>query len=150
MHWTLSLNALVPFRTRIADDGLVHARAWTGSRRPLLLVAEMDWALLVANPADAYFGPGVFTYPEHAIGAAVEMARSAGVHDPQVIVRMPAPPGERYDAVVDLDDPQGWRPTSLAALAEAIPGADLASPGPGRYTLRTVEEWVRTGAVPPP
>lgn len=149
MQWILSLNALVPFRTRTCDDGLVHVRAWTGPGRPHILVAEMDWAVLVADRRDAYFGPGVFTYPEHAMAAVHDRARSVGLHDPQVIVRMPAPPGERYDVVVDVDDPQGWRPTSLQEIRDAMPGADVAAPGPGRYTRRTVDEWVRLGVIPP-
>ena len=64
------VNALAPFRTRLADDGLVHVRAWRTDDGPVAVVAELDWALLTAKRDDAYYGPGIFTYPHYALPAA--------------------------------------------------------------------------------
>ena len=141
------VNALVPFSTRLADDGLVHVRAWSVSPRPVVIVAELDWAVLVADRRDAYFGPGIYTYPEYAIGAALA-ACSGLAPDPVIVVRLPDPPGERLLQVVDVDDPEGWEPTTYDAVASILGGADPTAPPPGAYVPRVVEAWVRDGALP--
>ncbi len=143
MPCPLILNALVGFRTRLSDDGLVHVRGWSTADGPVLLVAELDWAILVADPADAYDGPGVFTYPGYAIGAALDAAGGAGVTNPRVVVRMPDPPGERFALVTDIDDPGAWAELDAPALNRAMAGADPTGPPPGAYVRRVVEQWVR-------
>ena len=137
------LNALVGFRTRLADDGLVHVRGWSTVEGPVVLVAELDWAILVADPADAYDGPGVFTYPGYAIGAALDAASDAGLANPRVVVRMPDPPGERFALVTDVEDPGAWTELDAPGLVQAMAGADPTGPPPGAYVRRVVEQWVR-------
>ncbi len=141
------VNALVPFSTRLADDGLVHVRAWAASPRPVLIVAELDWAVLVADRQDAYFGPGIYTYPGYAIGAA--LAACSGMDpDPVIIARLPDPPGERLLRVVDVEDPEGWEPVTYGDVASMLGGAVPPAPPPGAYVPRVVEAWVRDGALP--
>lgn len=143
----LVTNALVPFATRLADDGMVHVRAWDAQPRPVVLVAELDWAVLVADRRDAYFGPGIYTYPGYALATALEACGEIGPN-PVVVVRLPDPPGERLLQVVDPDDPQGWEPITLAAVREMLDGSDPAGPPPGAYVPRVVEAWVRSGELP--
>jgi len=142
------VNALVPFSTRLGDDGLVHVRAWSTPAGPVAIVAELDWAVLVADPADAYYGPGIYTYPDYALGAAAEPLEAAGLSGARVIVRMPDPPGERMVLVTDPDDPGAWPDIGQAELARMLPGADTEGPPPGAYIRRVVEAWVRDGALP--
>jgi len=142
MPCPLILNALVGFRTRLADDGLVHVRGWTTPEGPVVLVAELDWAILVADPADAYDGPGVFTYPGYALGAALDAAAGAGLANPRVVVRMPDPPGERFALVTDVEDPGAWAELDAPGLLRAMAGADPTGPPPGAYVRREVEEWI--------
>jgi len=142
MPCPLILNALVGFRTRLADDGLVHVRGWTTPEGPVVLVAELDWAILVADPADAYDGPGVFTYPGYALGAALDAAAGAGLANPRVVVRMPDPPGERFALVTDVEDPVAWAELDAPGLLRAMAGADPTGPPPGAYVRRVVEEWI--------
>ena len=143
----LAVNALVPFATRLADDGLVHVRAWRAAPRPVVMVAELDWAVLVADRAEAYFGPGVYTYPHYAITAALAVCDGIGA-DPIVVVRLPDPPGERLLRVVDIDDPEGWTPVTIDDLRSLLGGGDPTGPPPGAYVPRVVEAWVRDGALP--
>ncbi len=142
------LNALVPFSTRLADDGLVHVRAWDGPHGPVAIVAELDWALLVDDPSDAYYGPGIVTYPAYALGAAAAALRSAGMQDARIMVRLPDPPGERILEVTDPDDPLGWPQMGPDALAEALRGCDATGPPPGAYIRRVVEAWVAADGSP--
>jgi hypothetical protein len=142
------LNTIVPFATRLADDGAVHVRAWEGPNGPVVLVAEMDWAVMVVDRADAYFGPGVFTYPDYALGAALATCSAHGLTDPTIVVRLPDPPGERLLLVADPDDPDGWSPIGAAAMADLTGGADVTGPPPGAYIRRVVEAWVRDGSLP--
>jgi hypothetical protein len=143
----LVVNALVPFATRLADDGLVHVRAWTASPRHVVMIAEPDWAVLVADRRDAYFGPGIYTYPDYAIGAALAACHGIGP-DPVVVVRLPDPPGERLLRVLDVDDPQGWAPITYEDVRSLLDGADPSAPPPGAYVPRVVEAWIRDGALP--
>ncbi|MSO44845.1 MAG: hypothetical protein EXQ74_06040 [Thermoleophilia bacterium] len=143
----LVLNALVPFSTRYADDGLLHVRGWQGSAGAVILVAEMDWALLVGDRTDAYFGPGLFQYPEYAFAAARSAAHRVGLYEPGILTRMPDPPGERYDRVVDPDDPQGWQLLTIEQVTQLV-GAPVHQPPPGSYVPRVVAEWIRTGSAP--
>jgi hypothetical protein len=142
------LNALVPFATRLSDDGLVHVRVWTGRDGPVALVAELDWALLVADRGDAYFGPGIFTYPGYALGAARDACRAAGMEPVRTVVRIPDPPGERFALVDDPEDPQGWPDVPATDLPAVLGGAEPEGPPPGAYVQRVVEHWVRTGSLP--
>ena len=145
----LIVNALVPFSTRLADDGLVHVRAWRGDDGVALLVAELDWALLVADRSDAYFGPGIFTYPGYALGAALSACSAAGAGEPGVtVVRMPDPPGERFALVTDPDDPDAWTEVDVVGASRLLGGVDAGGPPPGAYIPRVVEAWVRDGAMP--
>jgi hypothetical protein len=145
----LIVNAIVPFSTRLADDGLVHVRAWRGADAVALLVAELDWAVLVADRADAYFGPGIFTYPDYALGAARTACSAAGLEDPDVtVVRMPDPPGERFALVTDPDDPDAWPEVDVVEAGRLLGGADAGGPPPGAYIPRVVQAWVRDGALP--
>jgi hypothetical protein len=145
----LRMNQLVPFSTRLADDGLVHVRAWTTPAGAVLLVAELDWALLVADRSDAYFGPGIFTYPEYALGAARAACTAAGLGEPStIVVRMPDPPGERFAVVDDPDDPQAWPDVPPTGLSAVLGGADPSGPPPGAYVRRVVEAWCRSGVLP--
>lgn len=144
----MCLNALVPFATRLGDDGLVHVRAWDTPQGPRALVAELDWAVMVADRDDAYFGPGVFTYPGYALDAARGAWQGAGLDDPLVVVRLPDPPGERFARVTDPDDPDGWEPVAPDQLSSVLGGADVTGPPPGAYVRRVVEFWARTGALP--
>ncbi len=148
MHPTCVLNTLVPFATRLADDGLVHVRAWRAAKGYIAVIAEMDWAMMVSDRALAYDGPGVFTYPGYALPAALVACHAAGAYDPEMIVRMPAPPGERFDRVNDPDDPQGWEPVRPEALAARLGTDQWPGPTPGLYVRPTVEEWIRTGVLP--
>jgi len=142
------VNTLVPFSTRLADDGLVHVRAWTTDQGPLVLIAEMDWAMAVADRSDAYSGPGIFTYPGYAIPAGLSVCHAPALADPEVIVRMPAPPGERFDRVVDLEDPQGWERIPADALLARLGADHWPGPPTGTYVPRVVREWIRSGALP--
>lgn len=142
------VNALVPFSTRLSDDGLVHVRAWSTPSGPSALVAELDWAVLVHDRDDAYFGPGIFTYPGYALDAAAQACRHGGIVAPRLVVRIPDPPGERFARVDDPDDPQGWADVAPAELAAELGGVDATGPPPGAYIPRVVEHWVRTGALP--
>lgn len=142
------INALVPFATRLGDDGLVHVRAWSTPSGPVAVVAELDWAVLVADPADAYYGPGIFTYPGYALGAADAALVAAGAAGARVIVRMPDPPGERLVQVTDPDDPQAWPDITVQQLEALVPGADVQGPPPGAYIRRVVEAWARDGVLP--
>ena len=117
---TCLVHALIPFSTRLADDGLVHVRAWRTPNGAVALVAELDWAMLTSDPADAYYGPSIFTYPHYALPAAIDACRNAGVIDPRIIVRLPDPPGERFAEVVDPEDPQGWSPLQAADVAALV------------------------------
>lgn len=145
----LALNRLVPFSTRLADDGLVHVRAWSTPHGVSMLVAELDWALLVAERSDAYFGPGIFTYPDYALGAAHDACAQEGLPTAAtVVVRMPDPPGERFALVHDPDDPQAWTDVAAAEVSAALGGVDAAGPPPGAYVRRVVEAWCRDGALP--
>ena len=108
-----------------------------------MLVAELDWAILVADPADAYYGPGVFTYPGYAVGAALDAAAGVGLSNPRVVVRMPDPPGERFVLVTDMEDPGAWTELDAPGLVRAMAGADPTGPPPGAYVRRVVEEWAR-------
>ena len=143
-----AVNALVPFATRLGDDGLVHVRAWQVDGRAVALVAELDWALLVEDPADAYYGPGILTYPGYALGAATTALADVGITDPQFVVRMPDPPGERLLLVTDLEDPFSWPDMTADELARLLPGCDVEGPPPGAYIRRVVEAWVAAGALP--
>lgn len=142
------VNALVPFSTRLSDDGLVHVRAWRTPSGPAALVAELDWALLVGDRDDAYFGPGIFTYPSYALGAARDACDAVGVAPRVVVVRIPDPPSERFARVNDPDDPEGWTDVPADDLHAVLGGADASGPPPGAYVARVVEHWVRTGALP--
>lgn len=143
------VNRLVPFSTLLADDGLVHVRAWQRPDGLVALVAELDWAVLVADRADAYFGPGIFTYPGYALDAAREALADAGLDAPRlVIVRMPDPPGERFCVVTDEDDPQAWPDVRPDDVGDLLGGADATGPPPGAYIARVVEAWCRDGALP--
>ena len=142
------VNALVPFSTRLADDGLVHVRAWDTPTGPVAVVAEMDWALLTASPDDAYYGPGVFTYPHYALPAAVAACRDAGLDEPEMIVRLPAPPDERFARVTDLEDPQGWQPLDTAEVGARVGNDQWPGPPPGAYVRRVVEQWVADDVLP--
>ncbi len=142
------VNTLVPFSTRLADDGLVHVRAWTTDQGPLVLIAEMDWAMAVADRSDAYSGPGIFTYPGYAIPAGLAVCHEPALANPEVIVRMPAPPGERFDRVVDLEDPQGWERIPADALLARLGADHWPGPPTGTYVPRVVREWIRSGALP--
>lgn len=142
------VNALIPFSTRLGDDGLVHVRAWDTPDGPSALVAELDWAVMVADRGDAYFGPGVFTYPGYALDAAREAWWRAGLDDPVVVVRLPDPPGERFARVTDPADPEGWEPVPPEHLASVLGGVDWSGPPPGAYVRRVVEYWTRTGGLP--
>lgn len=145
----LALNQLVPFSTRLADDGLVHVRAWVTDGGSAMLVAELDWALLVAERSDAYFGPGIFTYPDYALGAAHAACAAAGLPEPAtIVVRLPDPPAERFALVHDPDDPQAWPDVAPAALSATLGGVDATGPPPGAYVRRVVEAWCRNGALP--
>lgn len=145
----LVMNALVPFSTLLADDGLVHVRAWETPKGLTALVAELDWALLVADRGDAYFGPGIFTYPGYALDAAATAIGAAGLARPHAtVVRMPDPPGERFALVTDADDPQAWPDIPARDVGEVLGGADPAGPPPGAYIRRVVEAWCRDGALP--
>jgi len=135
------LNALVGFRTRLADDGLVHVRGWMTDDGPVIVVAELDWAILVSDPGDAYDGPGVYTYPGYAIGMAVEAAAAVGLDEPRIVVRMPDPPGERFALVTDVEDPGAWVDLDAPGLAAAMAGADPTGPPPGAYVRRVVDAW---------
>jgi len=145
---TCIVNALVPFSTRLADDGLVHVRAWHTADGPVVVVAELDWAILTADPADAYYGPGIFTYPQYALPAALAVCAHAGITGGQVIVRLPAPPGERFARVTDPDDPQGWEDVQPHQIADLVGTDQWPGPDPGTYGRRAVEAWVASG-VPP-
>lgn len=143
------LNALVPFSTLLADDGLVHVRAWDTGTEVTALVAELDWALLVADRADAYFGPGIFTYPGYALDAAAAACVAAGLAEPRtMVVRMPDPPGERFALVTDPDDPQAWPDVAPADVAGTLGADDASGPPPGAYIPRVVEAWCRSGSLP--
>ncbi|MCU0307598.1 MAG: hypothetical protein MUE51_07485 [Thermoleophilia bacterium] len=138
MGWRLALDEIVPFRTRLAD-GEVHVRGFAGPGSAALgLVAEFDWALQVADPADAYTGPGIWTYPGHALPAARAALAAAGLTRPEIVVRMPAPAGERYERVVEDEDPQGWEPVSLEWLRARVPGAPVAAFPRGGYIRRAI------------
>lgn len=114
-----------------------------------MLVAELDWALLVAERSDAYFGPGIFTYPEYALAAAGSACDAAGLPAPgTVVVRMPDPPGERFALVDDPGDPGGWPDLDAAGVRAALGGADPTGPPPGAYVRRVVEAWCRDGVLP--
>jgi len=143
------VNTLVPFSTRLADDGLVHVRAWTTDQGPLVVIAEMDWAMAVAERSDAYSGPGIFTYPGYAIPAGLAACRAPALTDPEVIVRMPAPPGERFDRIVDLEDPQGWERVPPGELEARLGDDHWPGPATGTYVPRVVREWIRSGVLPP-
>lgn len=147
MSPTCVVNALVPFRTRLADDGVVHVRAWNTPAGPVVVVAEMDWAILTADAADAYFGPGVFTYPHYALPAALSACRDAGLDEPRIIVRMPDPPGERFAEVTDPEDPQGWRPLEPHDIAQIVGKDQWPGPPVGAYTRGVVERWIADGAL---
>jgi len=142
------VNALVPFATRLADDGLVHVRAWDVPDGPVALVAELDWAVLVHDRSDAYFGPGIFTYPGYALEAAREACGAAGLRSPRIVVRLPDPPGERFALVDDPDDPDGWPEVPAGDVGTVLGGVDAAGPPPGAYIRRVVEHWVATGRLP--
>ena len=146
---TCVVNALVPFRTRLADDGLVHVRAWKTPAGPVAVVAELDWALLTASPQDAYYGPGVFTYPHYALPAAVGVCRNAGLDGPDLIVRLPSPPDERFARVTDPEDPQAWQPLEAEEVGALVGTDQWPGPPPGAYVRRIVEQWVAEGAIPP-
>ncbi len=143
----LVTNIVVPFATRLADDGLVHVRVWNTEPRLVVMVAEMDWAVMVADRSDAYFGPGIYTYPGYALDAALA-ACTVPLADPIVIVRLPDPPGERHLRVIDPDDPEGWEPISRDAISALLGGGDPGGPPPGAYVRRVVDAWVRDGALP--
>jgi hypothetical protein len=142
------VNALVPFSTRLADDGLVHVRAWRTSAGPVIVVAELDWAMLTHDPSDAYYGPGIFTYPQYALPAARTACDAAGISDGRMFVRLPAPPGERFARVVDPDDPQGWEPVEAHDIAALVGTDQWPGPPPGAYVQRHVAAWVATGVSP--
>lgn len=142
------INALVPFSTRLGDDGLVHVRAWTTPEGPVAIIAELDWALLVEDPADAYYGPGILTYPGYALPAAHACLHSGGIEGARLVVRLPDPPGERHVLVTEPDDPFGWPDIDEATIARLVPGADLTAPPPGAYIRRVVEAWVVAGVLP--
>ena len=142
------VNVLVPFSTRLADDGLVHVRAWNTDAGVVAILAELDWALLVEDPADAYYGPGILTYPGYALPAAHDAMRREGIDAARLVVRMPDPPGERHLRVTDPDDPFSWPDIGPDELSALIPGADLTAPPPGAYIRRVVEAWVAVGALP--
>lgn len=145
----IALNQLVPFATRLADDGLVHVRAWDTPAGLAMLVAELDWALLVAARSDAYFGPGIFTYPDYALGAATAAVTAAGLPAPVItVVRLPDPPGERFALVDDPDDPGAWPDLPRAEVSAVLGGVDAAGPPPGAYVRRVVEAWCRDGVLP--
>ncbi|MGA0068967.1 MAG: hypothetical protein ACO3PB_05865 [Miltoncostaeaceae bacterium] len=143
-----AINALVPFATRLGDDGLVHVRAWNTPAGPAAILAELDWAVLVQDPTDAYYGPGLLTYPGYALPAARAVIAAGGIVDPLLVVRLPDPPGERLVRVTDPDDPFGWPDISTEDLAHLMPGADVSAPPPGAYIRRVVEAWAATGALP--
>ena len=142
------INVLVPFSTRLADDGLVHVRAWRTGAGAVAIVAELDWALLVEDPSDAYYGPGILTYPGYALPAAEGALLRGGISEAHLVVRMPDPPGERHLRVTDADDPFSWPDISFDEVRELIPGADLSAPPPGAYIRRVVEAWAARGALP--
>jgi len=142
------INALVPFSTRLGDDCLVHVRAWNTPVGPAAILAELDWALLVEDPADAYYGPGLLTYPGYALPAAGAVMAAAGIVDPLMVVRLPDPPGERLVRVTDPDDPFGWPDISLEEASRLMPGADISAPPPGAYIRRVVEAWAAMGSLP--
>lgn len=153
MPWRLQVNRVVPFATRLAE-GALHLRGYAASgHAPALLVAEFDWAVLVEDPAEAYFGAGVWTYPQHALAAARAAAQEDGLRDAGlVVVRLPAPEvpeGERYERVVDDEDPQGWEPVGLGWLRAQVPGARVDAFGRGAYTRRRIEAWLALGAPAP-
>jgi len=142
------INALVPFSTRLGDDGLVHVRAWNTPHGPVAILAELDWALLVEDPADAYYGPGILTYPGYALAAVEERLGEAGIQGARFVVRLPDPPGERHLLVTEPDDPFGWPDVDATAIARMLPGADLNAPPPGAYIRRVVEAWAAAGVLP--
>ena len=143
------VNALAPFRTRLADDGLVHVRAWRTDDGPVAVVAELDWALLTAERDDAYYGPGIFTYPHYALPAASAVCAAAGLADCATYVRLPDPPGERFARVTDPEDPQGWERVDAHHITSLVGDDQWPGPPPGRYTRRTVDRWIADGALPP-
>jgi hypothetical protein len=61
---------------------------------------------------------------------------------------MPAPPGERFDRVVDLEDPQGWERIPADALLARLGADHWPGPPTGTYVPRVVREWIRSGALP--
>lgn len=141
------VNALVPFRTRLADDGLVHVRAWDTESGPLVLVAELDWPMLLPHGAAGYSGPGIFNYPHYALPAALEACGGKIGPDPDTVVRLPAPPSERFLRVVDPDDPQGWTPLDPGTIAARVGADQWPGPPPGQYVRTVVEAWIRDGAL---
>lgn len=143
------VNSIVPFSTRLADDGLMHVRAWHTGDGPLLLVGEFDWPVQVADPADGYSGPGIFTYPHHALPAALAACVAMGPDEPEIIVRLPAPPGQRYLRVIDADDPQGWVPLDEAVIHSRVGSCAWPGPGVGHYLPAIVQRWIDAGAPPP-
>ena len=126
----------------------MHVRAWDTATGLVVVVAELDWAILTPDPDDAYYGPGIFTYPQYALPAALGACADAHVDDPQVIVRLPAPPGERFARVTDPDDPQGWEPVESHEVAALVGTDQWPGPPPGAYVPRVVEAWIANG-VPP-
>lgn len=142
------VNALVPFATRLADDGLVHVRAWQTATGPLVLVAELDWPIQVADRSQGYSGPGIFTYPHYALPAALAACGEAGAREPELLVRLPAPPGERFARVTDPDDPQGWEPVDVEGVALRVAGSAWPGPPTGAYVEPVVREWIAAGAPP--
>lgn len=144
------VNALVPFRTRLADDGLVHVRAWTSPAGSIIVVAELDWPMLLPHGTEGYSGPGIFNYPHYALPAAEAACAGHLAGRPDVIVRLPAPPSERFLRVTDPDDPQAWPEIDPAAIGARVAGDHWPGPPPGRYVRPVVEAWIRDGVLPPP
>lgn len=143
------VNTLVPFSTRLADDGLVHLRVWRAPDGPLAVVAELDWALMTGDREDAYFGPGIFTYPHYALPAAAAAWEAAGVPECRVYVRLPDPPGERFARVTDPEDPQGWEPVDADHIGRMVGDDQWPGPPVGRYTRRVVHAWITDGRLSP-